>query len=80
MKKPEIMFGYDTSIWEVSNIVENKKIPLDTLINLGDDNFFLMEKEKFKIKEDEAKELDLFFKYKARKYEKEIKSKFRFIT
>jgi len=74
------MFGHDTSSEEVDYVVENGKISISTLENLGGDHFFVSYAEKFGITEEEGKILDFYLENKIREEEKDIKKIFPFIV
>ena len=80
LKNPKIMFGHDTSSEEVDYVVENGKISISTLENLGGDHFFVSYAEKFGITEEEGKILDFYLENKIREEEKDIKKIFPFIV
>lgn len=80
LKNPKIMFGHDISSEEVDYVVENGKISISTLENLGGDHFFVSYAEKFGITEEEGKILDFYLENKIREEEKDIKKIFPFIV
>lgn len=80
LENPKIMFGHDTSSEEVDYVVENGKLPISTLENLGGDHFFVSYAEKFGITEEQGKILDFYLEQKIREEEKDLKKIFPFLV
>ena len=80
IENPKLMFGHDTNSEEVDYVVENGKISISTLENLGGDHFFVSYAEKFGMTEEEGKILDFYLENKIREEEKDIKKIFPFIV
>lgn len=80
LKNPNLMFGHDTSSEEVDYVVENGKLPINMLENLGGDNFFVLYAKKFEITEEEGKMLDFYLEHKIRKDAEELKKLFPFLA
>ena len=60
IKKPDLMFGHDTSNKEVEYVEEHSKLPVQILENLGGDHFFHLYAEKFSLSPDEGDILDKY--------------------
>jgi len=80
LENPKLMSGHDTSPEEVEYVVENGKIHISTLENLGGDHFFVSYAEKFGITEKEGEILDFYLENKIREEEKDIKKIFTFVV
>jgi len=80
LKNPKLMFGHDTSSEEVDYVVENGKLPINTLENLGGDHFFVLYAEKFGITEEEGKILDFYSENRIRDEEEDLKKIFPFLV
>lgn len=76
LEKPDIMLGHDTTVGEVENVRELKKIHIQMLENLGGDHFFFTYAEEFGLSEKEGKALDFYLRHKSKKELEEIRKFF----
>lgn len=79
IRNPKLMFGHDTSSEEVDYVINNGKLPIRMLENLGGDHFFVLYAEEFGMKQKEGELLDFYLEHKTHEDVEELKKMFAFL-
>ena len=74
-----LVLGHDTTVEEIEEVRESKRLTVRFLENLGDDHFFLRLAEEFGLSDKEGEALDSYLQYKLRKDFEEVRRRIPYI-